>query len=58
LLLQVVEKRHDQRRIDLLEHQCRWRLVQTLLRELEKQAEGVAVRADRVGANPDFSPLY
>ena len=50
-LLEVIEKRHDQRRIDLLEHERGRRLVHTLLRELEKQAESVAVGADRVGAD-------
>ena len=51
-LLKVIEKRHDQRRIDLLEHQCGRRLVQTLLYELQEQTEGVAIGTDRVGAHP------
>jgi hypothetical protein len=52
LPLELIEKRHDQRRVDLLEHQRVRRLLQTLLRELQKQAEGVAIGTDRVGADP------
>src|SRR5262249_36835953 len=48
ILLQVVEERPDQRRIDIFEGDAIWRFAQPLARELEQQAEGVAVRADRV----------
>ena len=48
MLLQMIEKRHDQRRIDLLERQARRRRVQPLLRKLQQQTEGIAIRTDRV----------
>src|ERR1700730_5573725 len=43
MLLQVIEKRHDQGRIDLFERQSRGRLAQPLLSELEELAEGGAI---------------
>ena len=48
MLLQVIQKRHDQRRVDRLEGQARRRRVQSLLRKRQQQTEGVAIRADRV----------
>src|ERR1700758_4090787 len=48
MLLQVIEKRHDQWCIDGLEGQeCR-RRMQSLLPKLQQQAEGIAVRTDRM----------
>jgi hypothetical protein len=48
-LLQAIQKRHDQRGLNLLKMQsCRW-LVQPMLRELQKLTEGITVRADSVG---------
>jgi hypothetical protein len=45
ILLQVIEKRHDQGRIDLFERQRRGRLVQPLLGELQELTERVAIGA-------------
>jgi len=48
VLLHVIEKRHDQRGIDLLESQSRRRRVQPLLCELQQQTEGITIRTDRM----------
>ena len=47
-LFQLIEKRPDQRGIDSLERQLRGRSVQPLLGKLQQQAEGIAVRTDRM----------
>src|SRR5215468_6504385 len=51
VLLQVIEERTDQRSIDILERDAIWGFAQSLTRELEQQAEGVAVGADGVRAS-------
>jgi len=51
-LLEMIEKRYDQRGVDLLEGERGRRLMPMLLRKVEKQAEGVAVGTNRVGADP------
>jgi hypothetical protein len=51
MLLQMIEKRDDQRSIDGLERQLRWRSVQPLLRELQQQAESITVRTDCMRAS-------
>ena len=48
--LQVVQERRHQRRIDVLQIQCRRRLPQSLVRELQQHPECVAVRGNRVCA--------
>jgi hypothetical protein len=48
LLFQVIEKRHDQWGIDRLEGQLRRRSVQPLLGKLQQQADGIAIRTDRM----------
>jgi len=50
LSLEVIEKGDDQRRIDRLKGQACRRRVQLLMRERQQQAEGVAIRTDRVRA--------
>src|SRR5579864_4835734 len=44
----IIQKRHDQWRVDFLEVQPRWRFLQPMLNELQKLTIGVAIRADRV----------
>src|SRR5216684_1362165 len=48
MLLQIIQKGHNQRGVDLLEVQMRRRLVQPLLNELQEMTEGVAIGADSV----------
>jgi hypothetical protein len=59
LFFQAVEKGDDQRRIDVLEHQTRWRLMKTHLDELQELTERVSIRTDRVGARSSllYQPL-
>ena len=48
MLLEMIEKRHDQRRIDGLKCEARrWRL-QALVCEGQEQPKGVAIRTDRM----------
>ena len=56
MLFQVIEKRHDQGRIDRFERQNRGRLVQSLLGELQELAERVAIGAD--GVRTDLPLLH
>ena len=49
-LLQVIQERHDQGGIDLLEVQACRGLVQPLLNELQKLAKGIAIGTDGVWA--------
>ena len=51
MLLDMIEKRHDQRSIDFLELQARGRRVQTLLRKRQEQTEGVAIRTNCMRTN-------
>jgi hypothetical protein len=51
MLLEMIEKRHDQRRIDLLELQARRRRVQPLLRKRQEQPESIAIRTNRMRTN-------
>jgi len=48
MLLEMIEKRDDQRSIDFLELQARGRRVQTLLRKRQEQTEGVTIRTNRM----------
>jgi hypothetical protein len=48
MLLQMIEKRHDQWGIDRLEGQLRRRGVQPLVGKLQQQAEAIAIRTDRM----------
>jgi len=48
MLLQVIEKRHDQRGIDDLKRQSRRGCVQPLLSKLQQEAEGITIRTDRM----------
>src|SRR5207249_11268049 len=50
LFLQAIQKRHDQRGIDLLEAQMRRRLMQTLFDELQELTEGVPIGTDGMRA--------
>ena len=54
LLLQTIQKCHDQRGIDLLEVQTGWRLMQPLFGELQELSEGVSIGTDRVRARPSL----
>jgi hypothetical protein len=49
LLLQAIQKRHDQRGVNLLEIQLGRCFMQPLLHELQELTEGVAVGTDGVG---------
>ena len=46
LLLQVVQERQDQIGFDVGQAQCRGRLAQTLLGEVQEQHQGVAIGSD------------
>jgi hypothetical protein len=48
MFLQIIEERHDQRCIELVEHQCCRLGVQPRLCERQQESEGVAIRADRM----------
>src|SRR5215472_8718646 len=50
MLFQIVQKRRDQRRIDLLKVQLGRCLMYALLGELQELAKGVTIRTDGVGA--------
>src|SRR6266705_791318 len=54
MLLQVIEKRHDQGRIDRFERQSRGRLVHSLLSELQELTERVAIGAYGVRTDPSL----
>src|SRR5436309_623207 len=54
-LLQVIEKRTDQRRINVGEVQAGGWLMLLLLRKVQQQAEGIAIRGDRVRAGLSLS---
>src|SRR5450755_3027573 len=50
VLFQVIQKCRDHRRVNRFESQTDWRLVQTLLGEMQKHAKGIPIRTDRVRA--------
>jgi hypothetical protein len=47
-LLHLVEEGHHQRRVNVVQCQCRGCLAQALVHELQQHLEGVAVRGNRV----------
>ena len=50
--LHLVEEGHHQRRVNVVQRQCRGRLAQALVHELQQHPEGVAVRGNRVCTGP------
>ena len=54
VVLDVIEKRADKRRIERIERESRWRRAEMHLREVQQEAEGVPVRSDRMGARPSL----
>ena len=55
VLLQVIEKGDQEGRIDLSQPELRWLLLQTLLGELQEQAERVAVTGDGMGTDTSLA---
>jgi hypothetical protein len=51
----LVEEGGDQRCVDVLQHQRRRRLAQSLVYESQQQSDGIALRGDRVRAGASIA---
>jgi len=51
VILDVIQERTDERRIEIVQRELRGRFFEMLLRKSEKQPERIAVRGDGVGTD-------